>query len=108
MVVDQLLADLLVHASEGEVGAGKVAGQLGQSALHQRLNSHPLLLGDAGGKTKSINGTANPNAARVNWNIAGNISLDFVRVHVRGVSGRGQDSVVFLNERVENNGEVLV
>merc|ERR1719458_2037807 len=45
VVVDQLLADLLVHASQGVVGAGEVTGQLGEGALQQALNTQPLLLG---------------------------------------------------------------
>ena len=69
MVVDQLLADLLVHASEGVVGAGKVASQLGQSALHKSLNTQPLLLGDAGGQTEAINGATDPDTGRINRNI---------------------------------------
>merc|ERR1712032_846733 len=43
VVVDQLLADLLVHASQGVVGTGEVTSQLGEGALQQALNSQPLV-----------------------------------------------------------------
>ena len=58
MVVNQLLADLLVHSGQGVVGAGKVAGQLGEGVLQKALNSQPLVLGDAGGQTESLDGAA--------------------------------------------------
>ena len=38
VVVDQLLADLLVHGSQGVVRASEVTGQLAKGALHQLLN----------------------------------------------------------------------
>merc|ERR1711953_1007490 len=41
VVVNQLLSHLLIHASEREVGAGKVALQVGKGLLHQVLHSNP-------------------------------------------------------------------
>merc|ERR1711974_153256 len=55
VVVNQLLSHLLIHASEREVGAGKVALQVGEGLLHQVLHSNPLLLGDARRKTETVN-----------------------------------------------------
>ena len=108
MVVDELLADLLVHASQGVVGAGEVTGQLGEGALHQALNSEPLVLGDAGGKTEAIDGTSDPDAGGVNWNSLVDVALDFFGVHVRGVLGGGRDAMVLLDDGIEDLGEVLV
>jgi len=108
VVVDQLLADLLVHSSQRVVVSGKVRGEVLDGVDHQLLNSHTLVLGDARGQTESINGTANTDSARVNGSIGDNISLDLAGIHVRGVLGRGADSVVLANERVEDGGKVLV
>merc|ERR1719291_758039 len=69
VVVDELLADLLVHASQGVVGAGEVTSQLGEGALHQALNSEPLVLGDAGGKTEAIDGTSDPDTGGVDGHL---------------------------------------
>jgi len=44
----------------------------------------------------------------VNRSILNNISLDLAGIHVRGVLGRGTDSMVFTNERIEDRGEVFV
>ena len=77
MVVDQLLADLLVHASQGVVGSGEVTGQLGEGALHQALNSEPLVLGDAGGKTEAIDGTSDPDTGGVDGHFRLNIVTCF-------------------------------
>ena len=108
MVVDELLADLLVHASQGVVGAGEVTSQLGEGALHQALNSEPLVLGDAGGKTEAIDGTSDPDAGGVNWNSLVDVALDFFGVHVRGVLGGGRDAMVLLDDGIKDLGEVLV
>ena len=108
MVVDQLLADLLVHAGEGEVGAGKVAGQLGQSALHQRLNTSPLLLGDAGGQTEAIDGATDTDTGGVNGHVVVDVALDLLNIHVGGVLGIGRDAVVLLDDGIEDLSEVLV
>ena len=108
MVVDELLADLLVHASQGVVGAGEVTGQLGEGALHQALNSEPLVLGDAGGKTEAIDGTSDPDTGGVDGHLSVDVALDLVDVHVGGVLGIGRDAMVLLDDGVEDLGEVLV
>merc|ERR1719490_683520 len=108
VVVNQLLADLLVHASQRVVFSGKVSGEALHCVLHQLLNSNTLVLGDSGGKAKAINGTANTDSARVDGSIGDNITLDLAGIHVRGVLGRWADSVVLTDERVKDGGEVLV
>ena len=108
MVVDELLADLLVHASQGVVGAGEVTGQLGEGALHQALNSEPLVLGDAGGKTEAIDGTSDPDAGGVNWNSLVDVALDFFGVHIGGVLCGGRDAMVLLDDGVKHRSKVLV
>ena len=108
MVVDELLADLLVHASQGVVGASEVTGQLGEGALHQALNSKPLVLGDAGGKTEAIDGTSDPDTGGVDGHLSVDVALDLVDVHVGGVLGIGRDAMVLLDDGVEDLGEVLV
>merc|ERR1719458_800918 len=108
MVVDQLLADLLVHASQGVVGTGEVTGQLGEGALQQALNSQPLVLGDARGQTEAINGTSNPDTGGVDGHLGVDVALDLLDVHVGGVLGVSRDAMVLLDEGVEDLGEVLV
>jgi len=56
VVIDQLLADLLIHAGEGVVVSSKIASKLGQSGSCELLNIDTLLLGDAGGETESLDG----------------------------------------------------
>merc|ERR1719317_1682115 len=72
------------------------------------LDSNTLVLGDSGGKTEAIDGTANTDPARVNWSIRDNIALDLAGIHVGSVLGRGADSMVFADEGVEDGGKVLV
>ena len=55
MVVDQLQSVLLIHAQEREVLAGQLPGELSKCTLHQSLDGQPLLLGDSGGQTESVN-----------------------------------------------------
>merc|ERR1719458_125316 len=108
VVVDELLADLLVHPTEGVVGAGEVTGQLGEGILHQALNAQPLLLGDARGQTEAVDGTSDPDAGGVNWDSLVDIALDFFGVHVGGVLIGGRDAMVLLDDGVEDLREVLV
>merc|ERR1719458_295257 len=108
VVVDQLLAGLLIHASQGVVGSGEVTGQLGEGALQQALNTQPLLLGDARGQTEAINGTSNPDTGGVDGHLGVDVALDLVDVHVGGVLGVSRDAMVLLDEGVEDLGEVLV
>merc|ERR1711963_487399 len=108
VVVNELLANLLVHSSQRVVVAGKIRGEVLDGVDHQLLDSNTLLLCDSGGKTKAIDGTANTDPARVNGSIRDNIALDLAGIHVGSVLGRGADSVVFADERVEDGSKVLV
>merc|ERR1739844_558430 len=108
VVVNQLLADLLVHASQRVVVSGKVRWEALDCVCHQLLNSDTLVLGDSGGKAKAIDGTTNTDSARVDGDIRVDIALNLADIHVRGVPGRGADSVVLLDQRVKDGSEVLV
>jgi len=108
MVIDQLLADRLIHASEGVVFAGKLTLELLDSAGHQLLDSNTLFLGDSRRQAKSINGASNTDSGRVNWGTSHNVSLDLGEVHVRSVSVAGADSMVFADKGLKDRGEVLV
>merc|ERR1719504_370546 len=108
VVVDQLLPHLLIHAGERVVGASKVTLKVGKSLLHQVLHSNSLLLGDARGEAKSVNGATNPDPAGVHWSCGVNVALDLVDIHVAGVGRIRADSMVFLDQRVEDLGKVLV
>merc|ERR1719288_190172 len=108
VVVNELLADLLVHATGGVVGSGKVTGQLGESVFHQALNTQPLLLGDTRGETEAINGTSDPDAGGVDWNSLVDVALDFFGVHVGGVLGVGRDAMVLLDDGIKDLRKVLI
>merc|ERR1719397_2496975 len=108
MVVNKLLADLLVHASQRVVFSGKVSREALHCVLHQVFNSDTLVLGDSGGKAKAINGTANTDSARVDRDILIDVALNLADIHVRGVLGRWADSVVLADQRVKDGGKVLV
>jgi len=108
VIVDQLLADLLVHASEGVVGAGEVTGHLGESLGDNLLNTDALLLGDSGGETESIDGTTDANTGGVDGDIGVDVSLNLLNIHVRGVLGIGGDSMVLLDDSIKDIGEILV
>merc|ERR1719184_530668 len=108
VVVNQLLADLLIHASQGVVVSGKVRGEVLDGIDHQLLNSNSLVPGDSRGQAESINGATNTDSARVDRDIRVNITLDLAGIHIRGVHSRGKDSVVLLDKRVEDGGKVLV
>jgi len=108
VIVDQLLADLLVHAGERVVGAGEVTGHLGESLGDNLLNTDALLLGDSGGETESINGTTDANTGGVDGDIGVDVSLNLLNIHVRGVLGIGGDSMVLLDDSIKDIGEILV
>ena len=108
MVIDQLLPDTLVHAGEGVVGAGQIAGQLGQGRGHQLLDGNALVLGDAGGQTESVNVATNTDAGGVDGHLGADVADDLGGVHVGGVPGVGGDAMVFLDQRIEDDGKVLV
>merc|ERR1711949_53986 len=67
VVINKLLSDLLVHASQGVVFTSKITREGGSSIHHQFLNSKTLFFCNSGGKTKSINRATNPDSGRVNW-----------------------------------------
>jgi len=108
MVINKLLTDSLVHASEWVVLASKISFQLGQSVGHHLLNVDSLLLGDSGGKTESINITSNTDTGGVDGDSGFNVTLDLLGVHVGGVLGISGDAVVVLDDGIEDLGEVLV
>merc|ERR1719510_410762 len=108
VIVNQLLANPLIHSSQGVVVSGKIRGEVLDGIDHKLLNSNTLLLSDSRGKTKAIDGTANAGSAGVDGCVGDNVSLDLAGIHVRSVPGRGADSVVFTDERVEDRGKVLV
>merc|ERR1719260_423393 len=76
VVINKLLADSLIHASQGVVGTSKVTGQLGQSRAHQLLNVNSLLLGDSGGQTESINVATNTDSGGVDRHLRVNVTVD--------------------------------
>jgi len=108
VIINQLLTNSFVHASERIVLASQVSGQLGQSVGHQLLHVHSLLLGDAGGQTESINVATNSDSGGVNWHSGLNVANNLLRVHVRLVLGVSGDAVVLLDDGVEDLREVLV
>jgi len=108
VVIDQLLTDSLVHASKRIVLASEVTGQLGQSGGHHLLDVNSLLLGDSGGETESINITSNTDTGRVDWHSGLNVANNFLWVHVRGVLGISRDSVVVLDDGIEDLREIFV
>ena len=96
MVVDELLADGLVHSGEGVVLAGQITAQLGQGAAHQLLDVNALLLGDAGGQTEAVNVAADPDAGGVDGHLGVDVADNLAGVHVAGVLGVSGDAVVLL------------
>merc|ERR1712012_1327207 len=85
VVVNELLANLLIHSGQGVVVTSKVGGEALDSVDHQLLDSNTLVLGDSGERPKAIDGTANTDPARVDRDIRVDIALNLADVHVRGV-----------------------
>jgi len=108
VVVDQLLADLLVHASEWVVGAGQVAVEPLQGSGDKLLNTNTLLLGDSGGKTESLDGAADTDPDGVDGDLGVDVAVDLGGVHVRNVLEVSGESVVLADEGVEDILEVDV
>jgi len=108
VIINKLLTDSLIHTSERVVVTSKVIGELAKGAAHQLLNIDTLLLGDSGGKTESINATANTNTGGVNWDSLIDISSDLGGVHVRGVLSIGADSMVVLDDGIKDLREIFV
>ena len=108
VIIHQLLADLLIHPSKRVVGTGQVTSQLSKSILHQVLNTQTLLLGNSRRQTKSINGPSNPHTGGVYWDTSVHITLDLADIHVSGVLSIGTDTMVLLDDSIEDLSEVLV
>ena len=108
MIINKLLTDSLIHTSERIVVASEIIGELAKSAAHQLLNIDTLLLGDSRGETESINATTNTDTGGVDWSSGINVSSDLVNIHVRSVLGIRADSMIVLDESIEDPGEVLV
>lgn len=108
VVINELLADLLVHASQGEVVTSKITSELAEGALHQVLNTNALILGDAWGKTEAIDGATYTDSDGVDGDFWVDVALDLLNIHVGCVDGIGGDTVVFLDDWVEDILEVLV
>jgi len=108
MVIDELLADTLIHAGQGIVASGEVTLELGEGVLHEGLDVDTLLLGDSGGETESLDGTADTDPSRVNGHIGFDVSGDLGTVHVRGVLKVSRETMVLADEGIENISEVDV
>merc|ERR1719317_1226201 len=55
VVINQLLADIFLHACKRIVLASKISWEVLHGVLHQSFNTKTLILGDSRRKTKSIN-----------------------------------------------------
>merc|ERR1719168_175336 len=108
VIIDELLTDALFHTGQRVVVTSQISIQLGESILHESLNIDTLLLGDSGGKTKSLDGAADTDSAGVNWDIGFNVGCDFGGIHVRCVFEVTSKTMVLANEGVKNIGEVNV
>jgi len=108
VVIDELLSDSLIHASEWVVLASKISIESLKGRGHHLLNVNSLLLGDSGGETESINITSNTDTGRVDWHSGLNVANNFLWVHVRGVLGISRDSVVVLDDGIEDLREIFV
>jgi len=108
VVIDELLSDSFIHASEWVVLASKISIESLKGRGHHLLNVNSLLLGDSGGETESINITSNTDTGRVDWHSGLNVANNFLWVHVRGVLGISRDSVVVLDDGIEDLREIFV
>jgi len=108
VIVNQLLANLLVHASQGVVRASKITSQLLESAGHQLLNLNTLFLGDARGQSKSLDGAADTDSDRVDWNLRADVSNNLGGVHVGSVLEISRETVVLADKGVEDLSEVNI
>merc|ERR1719233_2325758 len=108
VVIHELLSDILSHAGQRIIGPSKIALQVSKSLLHQVFNIQPLVFGDSGGQTESINVPANPNPGGLNRGGGVDIALDLGCVHVGSMSSISRDAMVFLDQRIEHLGKILV
>merc|ERR1719236_325437 len=108
VVIDQLLADLLVHASEWVVGTSQVTLEPLQGSGDQLLNTNTLLLGDSGGQTESLDGAADTDPDGVDRDLRVDVAVDLGGVHVGNVLEVSWEAVVLADEGVEDISEVNV
>jgi len=108
VIIHQLLANLLIHPSKRVVCTGQVTSQLSKSILHQVLNTQTLILGNSRRQTKSINGSSNSYTSGVYWDTSVHIPLDLADIHVSGVLSGSTDTMVVLDDSIEDLSEVLV
>merc|ERR1719384_165715 len=108
VIINQLLSDSLVHSSQGIVVAREITSEFCESSNHEFFHVNTLLLGDSRRQTESLDGSSNTNSDRVNWDIIGNVSLDFVDVHVGNMFESSGETVVFADEWVEDISKVNV
>ena len=97
-----------LHSKEREVISLQVIGQLAKSRNHQLLNIQPLIPGDSGGETESINGPADTDPGGFDWGIGVDVTLDLGNFHVRLVSKVRLESVVLQDDGLKDVLEVLV
>jgi len=108
VVVDKLLADLLVHASQGVVGTSQVTFEPLEGSGDKLLNTNTLFLGNSGGKAESLDGAADTDPDGVDWDFGVDVSVDLGGVHVGDMLEVSGESVVLADQRVEDIGEVNV
>jgi len=108
VVIDKLLADLLVHASEWVVGTSQVTLEPLQGSGDQLLNTNTLLLGDSGGQTESLDGAADTDPDGVDGDLRVDVAVDLGGVHVGNVLEVSWEAVVLADEGVEDISEVDV
>merc|ERR1711994_1095104 len=108
VIINQLLSDSLIHSSQGIVVAREITSEFFESSNHEFFHVNTLLLGDSRGQTESLDGSSNTNSDGVNWDIIGNVSLDFVDVHVGNMFESSGETVVFADEWVKDFSKVNV
>merc|ERR1719175_446498 len=108
MIINQLLSDLLTHSSEREVRSGEVSLEVCKCLLHEVLNINPLLLGDSGGKSESIDITSDTDTGGVDWSFLADGSPDFASIHVACVGGISSNTMVLLDQWIEHIRKDLV
>jgi protein-arginine kinase len=105
VIINQLLTDLLIHASQWVVISSKIACEFCESTLHEVLNSNTLILGDTRRQTESLDGSSNTNSNRFDWNFCGDVAFDILDSHVRDMFETSRKAMVFTNDQrvgVEN------
>jgi len=108
VVINELLTDLLVHAGQRVVGTSQVTIEPLQGSGDKLLNTDTLVLGDSGGETESLDGTANTDPDGVDWDLGVDVSVDLGGVHVGNMLEVSWESVVLADQGVEDISEVDV